>query len=148
MAQRQFDYDYEDEYLYEEYLTNLAANDGEEMPLPKIEEKPVVTQVTPEIVAPRPFKKRFKNISRLEKVLIATIIIGMIAFGVATIFLRTKITSVVNQTVNVEVENQQTKDRINELQQQSNELLRAERVKQIAEKQGLTANDENVKNVK
>jgi cell division protein FtsL len=98
--------------------------------------------------SPQKTRNKLKKLSRIERVLIVTIIFVAVSFAVATVFVRTKITDTTNQVTDIQSTIDSKETAMNELRQKSNELLRSDRVKKIAEKQGLKSNDANLKQVK
>jgi cell division protein FtsL len=101
-----------------------------------------------QIVVSRPFRRRFKNVTNLEKALVLTILITFCAMSIATVTVRNKINGITNQTVLLNQKNVETVDKINDLKQEVNELSRRERVEKIAKEKGLTLNDGNITKVK
>jgi cell division protein FtsL len=156
MAQRKeevyYDYDYdfdydktydyqEQNYYYERDLEAFyaaAAQESEEVE--QKQEELFINQEPkmPIYAAPRPFKSRFKDVSRLEKILAATIVFVTICFAVSTIFVRSKITGTMNVVNAVERENLTLTTNINDLRQQVTELSRRDRIETIAQQYGLT----------
>ncbi len=105
--------------------------------------------IRPEVVSvPTSPAHRLAVLSRLEKYLIASIIIGAIALGLFTINLRTTISSVENAISTVQSEITTNQNQINDLRQEKNELTKTDRIKKIAEEKGLTNKEDNLRNVK
>jgi len=144
------DYDYDQTYDYQEqnyyYERDLeafyaaAAQESEPAEQEQIQEEAYYDQEPkmPIYAAPRPFKSRFKDVSRLEKILAATIVFVIICFAVSTIFVRSKITGTMNEVNAVERENLTLTTNINDLRQQVTELSRRDRIETIAQQYGLT----------
>jgi len=144
-----YDYDYDQTYDYQEqnyyyerdleaFYAAAAAKESEEVEQERLE--PIYDQEPqmPIYAAPRPFKSRFKDVSRLEKILAATIVFVAICFAVSTIFVRSKITGTMNEVNAVERDNQALTTSINDLRQQVTELSRRDRIETIAQQYGLT----------
>ncbi|EOL48931.1 cell division protein FtsL [Enterococcus phoeniculicola] len=106
---------------------------------PEVEEE-VIISISP--------AKRLKRFTNLEKILVVGLALVVVALSVMTIKLRTNISSVERDISGVTSTIATNKSEISRLEQEKNELSRSERVKKIAEKQGLTINDDNLRKVK
>ena len=156
MAQRKeeyyHDYDYEYDYSYdyqeqEEYYEQEVQDFYAFTQEKESFEEPVFEQEikAPIYAAPRPFKSRFKDVSRLEKILAMTILFVAVCFAVSTIFVRSKITGTMNDVNAVESANQVLTTNINDLRQQVTELSRRDRIERIAREFGLTTVNSDVR---
>lgn len=93
-------------------------------------------------------KKKAQRISRLEKVIVGFLVLGIIVLAFSTIYMRNEITKVQENTIAVQQNIQQKQKNIDQLQQEKTELSAAERIKAVAEKLGLTLHEDNIRNVK
>lgn len=91
--------------------------------------------------------RHLKRLSRMEKMVIAIIIIGTIAAAILTIQLRANITQVQNEITTIEAQVTEKQHDATELEQERTELSRADRIREIAEANGLEIKDDNLRNV-
>jgi cell division protein FtsL len=158
MAERKV-YDFDNEYNYDAYTdyNETAYYDGYADVYPNTQDDGPVPQETivestkqVEHVSPLPMNPRGKlsKITRYERAVAITILFVFVAFAVAQIFVSTKISSTQNQITTIQAEINSKNDKIDELKQQRNELLRADRVKKIASDRGLSVNENNIRNVR
>lgn len=139
-----YDYNEQVEYYQSAVDAYYAFSEENESFSPIEDEQERLDNEAIAYVAPRQYKRRFRNISRLERILAVTIVFVTLSFGIATIFIRAQISSTINQTTAVESENNERSSQINELRQQVNELSTAERVQAIAKERGLELHDNNL----
>lgn len=119
-----------------------------EYPLP-IEVEPQTTPSTPPEMQPVHIpEKRMKRISVLEKLVIGLIVLGVLGLAFGTVYMSNEITKVQENITTVQNNIDSHTASINQLQQEKTELSRAERIKEIAAKLGLTLNEANIRNVK
>ncbi|MDR0922664.1 MAG: cell division protein FtsL [Lactobacillales bacterium] len=157
MAERKM-YHFDDDYAvnydetyyqatsYSNYVSQVA--DVDDMSALEIEEIKQPNETIQHSVNPHNPYKRFNKITRLEKILFLTIVFVIISFAVSMIYVRTVITETTNEVTTIQGDISKKERRIEELKQQSTELLNAERVKKIAEEKGLSKNDDNIRTVK
>ena len=93
-------------------------------------------------------EKRLRRISVLEKIVIGLLATATLCLAFGTIYLRNEITKVQENITTVQKNIDSQTSSINQLQQEKTELSRADRIKEIAEKLGLTLNEDNIRNVK
>jgi cell division protein FtsL len=91
---------------------------------------------------------KIAKLSRLEKWLIFFVIFGAIALGLLAISLRTQISSVENSITTIQNEIDEANTTKADLQQEKNELSKTDRIQKIAEKEGLSIKEDNLRNVK
>ncbi|MGK0552301.1 cell division protein FtsL [Enterococcus faecalis] len=99
-------------------------------------------------VPPLTQKKHLRNVSLLEKLISLLLLISFIGIAVATIQVRTAIVQTSNQITDVEGTIQGQEKDIQKLQQEKSELSKADRIKDVAKKQGLKDIDGNIRKVK
>lgn len=105
---------------------------------PVREEQPVLTYP----------KKKLQNISRAEKVIVALMVVAFLTIAVLTVKLTTTISQAEEDISVILQDITEQESRAAKLEQEKSELSRTERIKQAAEKAGLTVEDENIRNVK
>ncbi|MDR1473374.1 MAG: cell division protein FtsL [Lactobacillales bacterium] len=88
-------------------------------------------------------KRKLLKISRIEKIVYLTITLVAVIFAFAIIYSITTVQTINNKNAITKAENDKIKESIDELQQKVSELLRADRVKKIAKKKGLSDNSSN-----
>lgn len=113
---------------------------------PLAPETPSTPEKQPEIVTFP--KKKAQRISRLEKVVLSFLVLGVVTLAFSTIYMRNEITRVQENTISLQQTINQKQKNIDQLQQEKTELSAAERIKAIAEKLGLTLHEDNIRNVK
>nr|WP_249641461.1 MULTISPECIES: cell division protein FtsL [unclassified Enterococcus] len=86
-----------------------------------------------------------KKVSLLEKCFYAAVIITAISLAVSQLYVKYLIESTQNEINAVQTTIDDNAAKIADLKQQQNELLRSDRVKQIAENAGLTSNTDNLR---
>ncbi|MGX7198909.1 cell division protein FtsL [Enterococcus nangangensis] len=123
----------DESYLYD-YATPLVA-------------EPVTTPEVQIEIVEFP-KKKLRHITFLEKAVATLVIVGTLALAFSTIYLRNEITKVQENITTVQTSINQRTTNIDQLQQEKTELSRADRIKEIAEKLGLTLKEDNIRNVK
>ena len=89
-----------------------------------------------------------KRISLVEKVIAVSILLFVVVVALRMIYIRTSINQMEHDISIVEKEITVNEKEITRLQQEKNELSKADRIKQIAEKLGLSINDDNLRKVK
>lgn len=80
---------------------------------------------------------RLKKISLLEKCFYVAVVITAISLAVSKIYIMNLIESTKDEVGQVQTEIDKKNKKIDDLKQQQNELLRSDRIKEIAEKEGL-----------
>ncbi|WP_314060273.1 cell division protein FtsL [uncultured Vagococcus sp.] len=93
-------------------------------------------------------KKRLQNISRVEKSIVALFILAFVTMAVLTVKLTTTISRGEEEIAVIQGDIDRKTDQISKLEQEKNELSRADRIKKAAEEAGLEVKDENIRNVK
>ncbi|MBP1045396.1 cell division protein FtsL [Enterococcus sp. BWM-S5] len=92
-------------------------------------------------------KRRLRNVSLFEKFLTVLLLGAVISIAVFTIQVRTAIVQTTNEITDAQAEITQKEETALKLEQERNELSKADRIKDIAEKQGLSENDGNLRKV-
>lgn len=90
-------------------------------------------------------KKNIIRLSKVEKVVYCIIILVAIIFAFAIVYSITTVQSTSHKSAQLKAGNDRMKDKIGELRQKVSELSKADLVKSIAKKKGLSVNDERVK---
>ncbi|MGM0215571.1 cell division protein FtsL [Enterococcus sp. AZ109] len=91
---------------------------------------------------------RLKKISRIEKIVAGGLLVMLIGMAIIMVNTRNEISKTQNEVTNIQTEINQKERTATQLQQEKNELSRSDRLKEIAEKDGLSINDENLRKVK
>lgn len=128
------DYTYEVE---EETIESTVYSDSYYEP-----ERPEVVKV------PLSPKHRLKRISRLEKMIAGVLFIAVIGLSLLMIHLRVSITQMEHEISNIEAQTTIDKAEILRLEQAKTELSKSERIRAVAEKQGMTIQSGNLRKVK
>lgn len=92
-------------------------------------------------------KQRLRNVSFIEKILAVFLLAAVISIAVLTIQVRTAIVQTTNGITDAQAEISQKEETALKLEQERNELSKADRIKDIAEEQGLSENDGNLRKV-
>lgn len=89
-----------------------------------------------------------KRITKMEKVVAAVMIALIVSLTFGTLIIRNQVMKVTQDITSLNENVTERQQDIDKLQQEKMELTRSDRLKEAAEKAGLTANDENIRNVK
>lgn len=134
---------YDEEQDLEEGYDFVSEQDFEDESSSISESSPIIQNETLQTIS----KNKLAKISLSEKILVGVLILVLLFFAVLTVQVSTKITRVSENITAIQQNTEVNKEAISQLEQEKNELSRAERIKKIAEEAGLTANDDNVRNV-
>ncbi|HEM6345441.1 TPA: cell division protein FtsL [Streptococcus suis] len=94
--------------------------------------------------AMRVIGERFKTFSRIEKAFYSSIVISGLALAVGIIFMQARLLQVQSDLAKVNQDINQKQVELNDSKQAKNELTRSARLMEIAEKVGLTFNNDNI----
>ncbi|MBO0439160.1 cell division protein FtsL [Candidatus Enterococcus ikei] len=97
---------------------------------------------------PQSPKRKLRNISLLEKTIGFLLLVAIIGIAVLTIQVRTSITQMTNVITETQTTIQEKEESALKLEQQKNELSKADRIKEVAKNKGLSDNLENIRKVK
>ncbi|HEM2744785.1 TPA: cell division protein FtsL [Streptococcus suis] len=87
---------------------------------------------------------KIKNFTRVEKAFYSSIVISGLALAVGIIFMQARLLQVQSDLAKVNQDISQKQIEINDAKQAVNELTRSARLMEIAEKAGLTFNNDNI----
>lgn len=136
------------------------ANDFEYMPYeaPQINPDPVPEEpkqepdrksdYEPATKVPVSPARHLKRLSNMEKLLLGVILTAIVGVSILTIQLRTTITQVENEISAVQTQISEEESKAETLDQEKTDLSRPERLKEIAEQNGLSDNADNLRTVK
>ena len=88
---------------------------------------------------------KFKGCSRVEKAFYVSIAATMIILAVSVVFMQTKLLQVQNELTKVNAQIEEKKTVLDDAMQEVNELIRSERLKEIANSKDLQLNNENIR---
>lgn len=134
---------YDEEQDLEEGYDFVSEQDFEHESSSISESSPIIQNKTLQTIS----KNKLAKVSLSEKILVGVLILLLLFFAVLTVQVSTKITRVSENITAIQQNTEMNKETISQLEQEKNELSRAERIKKIAEEAGLTANDDNVRKV-
>lgn len=130
-----YGYDLEPQYQEEPQQPNIPS--------------PTTPPERPEIIrVPYSPARRLKRISRLEKLIFGLLLISVIGLAVLTIHVRTDISQLEHDISIIQAETTQKGEERLRLEQEKSELSKTDRIKKVAEKNGLSINDDNLRKVK
>lgn len=113
---------------------------------------PVPVQTPPQrpeiIKIPASPARRLKRISRLEKIIGVLLLLSVIGLAILTVYVRTDISQLEHEVSQIEAATAEKGQEKIRLEQEKAELTTTERIKEVAEKQGLKINDDNLGTVK
>lgn len=119
-----------------------------EVEVPQTTEQPSpIAEPSEDISIPFSPEKRLRRVSTMEKIIVALLIMAAITVSVATIQLRTTISTTEKTISSIQAETETQQEEAERLEQQKSELSRTDRIKEIAEEKGLTINDDNLRKV-
>lgn len=101
-----------------------------------------------EAVPPMVPQSRLKKVSKLEKIIFAAFIVTLLFLSIATIKITTAINKEEQLITSVKSDMDDNIRTIEKLEQEKNELLRAERVKTIAGNAGIELHEDNIRKIK
>ncbi|WP_326716877.1 cell division protein FtsL [Vagococcus jeotgali] len=93
-------------------------------------------------------QSRLKKVSKLEKIIFASLIVTFLLMAVATIRMTTAVNREEEAISTMQVAQKETQKEIDKLEQEKSELLKSERVKDIAEKAGIELREDNIRKIK
>lgn len=93
-------------------------------------------------------QSKLKKVSKLEKVVFCTIVATFLFLSIATIKMTTAINREEEAITSVQQEINTSTRAIDKLEQEKNELLRSDRIKEIAEKADIEMRDDNIRKIK
>lgn len=130
------------EVKIQEYDYHYEADPKQDLPFETPPKRPDIVRI------PASPARRLKRVSRLEKLIGSLLVVAMIALAVLTIYVHTDISQLEHEISQIEAESGQKAEEKVRLEQEKAELSKTERIKEIAEKQGLKINDDNLRTVK
>ncbi len=102
----------------------------------------------PEVIrVPASPARRLKSISTLEKLIAAFVIIAVLTLAILTINIRTNISQVEHDISLIQSDITEKTTQAEQLEQEKNELSKTERIQKIAEDNGLSIDDGNLRKV-
>ncbi|MFW3652194.1 cell division protein FtsL [Vagococcus fluvialis] len=93
-------------------------------------------------------QSKLKKVSKLEKVVFCTIVATFLFLSIATIKMTTAINREEEAITSVQQEINTSTRAIDKLEQEKNELLRSDHIKEIAEKADIEMRDDNIRKIK
>ena len=87
---------------------------------------------------------KIKTFDRVEKAFYTSIVLSGIILAIGIVFLQTRLLQVQSEMAKVNQEISQKQVEIGDAKQAANELLRSARLMEIAEKAGLSFNNDNI----
>lgn len=88
---------------------------------------------------------QLKRFSRVEKAFYFSIVVTTLIVAISIIFMQTKLLQVQNDLTKINAQIEEKKTELDDAKQEVNELLRAERLKEIANSHDLQLNNENIR---
>ena len=86
---------------------------------------------------------RIKKFSRVEKAFYLSIAITALVLAISVVYMQTKLFQVQSDLTRVNAQIEEKKTELDDAKQEVNELIRSERLKEIADKKDLKLNNEN-----
>ncbi|MBU5364153.1 cell division protein FtsL [Enterococcus devriesei] len=91
---------------------------------------------------------RLKKITRIEKVAVLAFLVMLIGLSIVMVNYRNEISKTQNDITSIQTDIDGKEKTATQLQQEKSELSRSDRLKEVAEKAGLSINDANLRKVK
>ncbi|MBO0452789.1 cell division protein FtsL [Candidatus Enterococcus murrayae] len=91
---------------------------------------------------------RLKKITRVEKFAVLAFLVMLIGLSIVMVNYRNEISKTQNEITSIQTDIDAKEKTATQLQQEKSELSRSDRLKEIAEKAGLSINDANLRKVK
>lgn len=135
------------ELKYEDYSFDIDASMNQ--PQERMNNFVIEEVKRPKVsVVPHSPALKLKRISLVEKMIAVFLLLFTVVIALGMIYIRTSINQMEHDISIVENEITTNEKEITRLQQEKNELSKAERIKSIADKLGLSINDDNLRKVK
>jgi len=131
------------DYEFREPLESQPMEHSE----PTTEKLPTDPQRPEVIRVPASPARRLKSISTLEKLIAAFVIISVLTLAILTINIRTNISQVEHDISLIQSDINEKTTQAEQLEQDKNELSKTERIQKIAEDNGLSIDDGNLRKV-
>lgn len=100
--------------------------------------------ITADSIAPELFKRKFRNLTFVEKRFYLSIIFSVIMLSISMVYVRTKIIEVEQDTLDIQTQVSDKQDKIKMYDQKINELMSSDRVTKQANDNGIKSNPNNV----
>ena len=91
---------------------------------------------------------RLKKITRVEKFAVLAFLVMLIGLSIVMVNYRNEISKTQNEITSIQTDIDAKEKTATQLQQEKSELSRSDRLKEVAEKEGLSINDSNLRTVK
>jgi cell division protein FtsL len=114
---------------------------------PTIEQMPSEPERPEVIRVPASPARRLKSISNLEKLIAVFVILAVLTLAILTINIRTTISQVEHDISLIQSDINEKNSQAEQLEQEKNELSKTERIKKVAEDNGLSIDDDNLRKV-
>lgn len=88
---------------------------------------------------------RIKRFSRVEKAFYLSIAITALVLAISVVYMQTKLLQVQSELTTVNTQIEEKKTELDDAKQEVNELIRSERLKEIANSKDLQLNNENIR---
>ena len=88
---------------------------------------------------------KFKRFSRVEKAFYISIAFTALVLAISIIFMQTRLLQVQSDLTKINAQIEEKKTELDDAKQEVNELIRSERLKEIADKKDLKLNNENIR---
>ncbi|VMW09566.1 cell division protein FtsL [Streptococcus pneumoniae] len=88
---------------------------------------------------------QLKRFSRVEKAFYFSIAFTALVLAVSIIFMQTRLLQVQSDLTKINAQIEEKKTELDDAKQEVNELIRSERLKEIADKKDLKLNNENIR---
>ena len=88
---------------------------------------------------------KFKRFSRVEKAFYLSIAFTALVLAVSIIFMQTRLLQVQSDLTEINAQLEEQKTELDDAKQEVNELIRLERLKEIANQKDLKLNNENIR---
>ncbi|WP_407856633.1 cell division protein FtsL [Enterococcus hailinensis] len=112
---------------------------------PKLEEIQQIPDSFEVFVSPG---DRLKRISKVEKLAVAAFLVMVLVLSITMVNYRNAISKTQNEITSIQTDIDAKGKTATQLQQEKSELSRSDRLKEVAEKAGLSINDANLRKVK
>ncbi|MGX6962609.1 septum formation initiator family protein [Vagococcus xieshaowenii] len=90
---------------------------------------------------------RLERITKIEKLLVATLIVFFVILSALTVQISNRVSQYENEISSIESKNSGIKQSVTELEQEKTELSRVDKLNEIAKQAGLTKHEDNIRNV-
>lgn len=90
-------------------------------------------------------QSRIRTFTRVEKAFYGAVALTALVLAISVVFMQTRLLQVQNELTTINAQIEEKKTELDDAKQEVNELIRSERLMDLAKKQDLQLNNENIR---